>query len=338
MKLGVLLVLCVVGVSGLLHPYDGGFQSAQVSPSRTTESSRKAVSSKVDFYFASAYTPQEEEAMRDFFQRVADAKGNHEEATQLLLEAGYAFATVDLGDMKVGCIVPPSVVASDKSLVYHRLLKALSDMQLKLGEMRRFEELSPEAQEAILSYIELSESYDLRREHILETLGELSVSLEYGLVFYNSGGFPVASHRPPDQNVPLPKIKEPRSRAVRPLQTADKCTYLASKPLRMEILQTLQNEVYPEVVKRIKNMLREGYIDTLSEMGAPLQKLHAGLLGEGIVAGQLPKEWFHVREVAADEKLRGTLGLYLCIKSPAMLGEASGSVTICETIDERVLR
>jgi len=338
MKLGVLLVLCVVGVSGLLHPYDGGFQSAQVSPSRTTESSRKAVSSKVDFYFASAYTPQEEEAMRDFFQRVADAKGNHEEATQLLLEAGYAFATVDLGDMKVGCIVPPSVVASEKSLVYHRLLKALSDMQLKPGEMRRFDELSPEAQEAILSYIELSESYNLRREHILETLGELSIRLEYGLVFYNSEGFPVVSHKPLDQNVLLPRIKELRSRAVRPLPTADKCTYLASKPLRMEILQTLQNEVYPEVVKRIKNMLREGHTDTLSEMGAPLQKLHAGLLGEGIVAGQLPKEWFQGREVAADEKLRGTLGLYLCIKSPAMLGEASGSVTICEPIDERVLR
>jgi hypothetical protein len=322
---------------GFAPAYAGELQSAQTLQRNPSTPSQKA-GAPPDFYFASVYTLQEEEAVRGFFQRVADAKGNHEEATQLLLEAGYALATADLGDMKVGCIVPPSVVASEKSLVYHRLLKALSDMQLKLGEMRRFEELSPEAQETLLSYIELSESYGLRREHILETLGELSVSLEYGLVFYNSGGFPVASHRPPDQNVPLPKIKEPRSRAVRPLQTADKCTYLASKPLRMEILQTLQNEVYPEVVKRIKNMLREGYIDTLSEMGAPLQKLHAGLLGEGIVAGQLPKEWFHGREVAADEKLRGTLGLYLCIKSPAMPGEASGSVTICKPIDERVLR
>jgi hypothetical protein len=218
---------------GFAPAYAGELQSAQTLQRNPSTPSQKA-GAPPDFYFASVYTLQEEEAVRGFFQRVADAKGSHEEATQLLLEAGYALATADLGDMKVGCIVPPSVVASEKSLVYHRLLKALSDMQLKLGEMRRFEELSPEAQESILSYIELSESYDLRREHILETLGELSVRLEYGLVFYNSGGFPVASHRPPDQNVPLPKIKEPRSRAVRPLQTADKCTYLASKPLRMD--------------------------------------------------------------------------------------------------------
>ena len=338
MIIRILIVFCALRMCGFAPAYAGELQSAQTPQRNSSAPSQKADASPPDFYFASVYTLQEEEAVRGFFQRVADAKGNHEEATQLLLEAGYALATVDLGDMKVGCIVPPSVVASEKSLVYHRLLKALSDMQLQLGEMRRFEELSPEAQEAILSYIELSESYNLRREHILETLGELSIRLEYGLVFYNSEGFPVASHKPLDQNVLLPRIKELRSRAVRPLPTTDKCTYLASKPLRMEILQTLQNEVYPGVVKRIKNALREGYIATLSEMGAPLQKLHAGLLGEGIVAGQLPKEWFQGREVAADEKLRGTLGLYLCIKSPAMLGEASGSVTICEPIDERVLR
>ncbi len=106
MIIRLLIVFCALRMCGFAPAYAGELQSAQTLQRNPSTPSQKA-GALPDFYFASVYTLQEEEAVRGFFQRVADAKGSHEEATQLLREAGYAFATVDLGDTKVGCIVPP---------------------------------------------------------------------------------------------------------------------------------------------------------------------------------------------------------------------------------------
>lgn len=290
-------------------------------------------------YYGTAYTPEEEQLLQQAMRDLS-LPDKRREMLQQLAGSGYVVAEVPYGDALVACLIPPSLLYADHSLVLLNALLALA--QYPLQQSVRWSDLSEEAQQAVLMLFETQMPYDAeQRQWVLSHLDEVEISLKYTITLMDKDQNPVALYDPPSQRaVKIPaEALQWRAHGSRPqlswvMRRSQRGVEMLSEPVNLNRLEQLRERVYEHAVAYVREQNRKAYLEVLEAYLKPLRLGIEEWIGKQVEARQLNTEWLthRVRDIKGNEVIQVRDNLYFCLKRPAFPAERVRFVTDCNFI------
>lgn len=295
-------------------------------------------------YYGTAYSPEEEQLLQQAIRDLSLADKRQETLKQLT-EAGYVVAEVPYGDALVVCLIPPSLLCADHSLVLLNALLALA--QYPLQQPVRWSDLSEEAQQAVLLLLETQMPYDAeQRQWVYSHLDEVEISLKYTITLTDKDQNPVAFYDPPSQrSVKVPaealqwRAHGLRPQASRVMRRSGRGVEMLSEPVDLNRLEQLRERVYEHAVAYVREQNRKAYLEVLEAYLKPLRSGIEEWIGKQVEAQRLNPEWLtqRVREVGGIEGLVIRDGLEFCLKRRALPSEKVRRIESCIPINEMIV-
>jgi hypothetical protein len=303
----------------------------------------KATDNHDRLYYGAAYTPEEEEALKQAMRDLAAKK----EPTQLLTELarlGFVPAEVPYGERTIVCLLPPSLLYADHTLVMLNCLLALA--RYPLQQPVKWQDLPEDAKQAVLQMIETQLPFNgERRQWVLSHLDDVEVSLKYSVALTDKTGMPVAFYDPPWQKeVVLPDdLLRWRALGSRPgtrasvVRGTGRVVELLSETVELNYLERLREVVYKAALAHVREQNRRALVEVLEGLLKPCRSGIEKWIGKQVEARELDPAWLAGREIDGQEKLRVEDEVFFCIRTRALPGEGSIYVTPCIAIGERAI-
>lgn len=290
-------------------------------------------------YYGAAYTPEEEQLLQQAIRDLS-LPDKRQESLKQLAEAGYVTAEVPYGDALVVCLIPPSLLYADHSLVLLNALLALA--QYPLQQPVRWSDLSEEAKQAVLLLLETQMPYNAeQRQWVYSHLDEVEISLKYMIILMDKEQNPVASYAPPRQSsvkVPTEALQW-RAHGLHPraswcVRRSQRGVEMLSEPVDLNRLQQLRERVYEHAVAYVREQNRKAYSAVLEAYLKPLRSGIEEWIDKQVEAQRLSPEWLthKVRDIKGNEVVQVRDNLYFCLKRPAFPNEGVRAVTDCNFI------
>ena len=292
-------------------------------------------------YYGTAYTPEEEQLLQQAIRDLT-LPDKRQETLKPLIEAGYVVAEVPYGDALVVCLIPPSLLYADHSLVLLNALLALAPYPL--DQPVRWGDLSEEAKQAVLLMLETQMPYSAeQRQWVYSHLDEVEITLKYTITLMDKDQNPIASYDPPSQRlvkVPTEALQW-RAHGLRPqgsqvLRRSQRAVELLSEPVNLNRLEQLRARVYEHAVAYVREQNRKAFLEVLAAYLKPLRSGVEEWIGKQVEAHQLNPEWLthRVRDVGNNEQLTVRDSIGFCLKRRAFPDEHVRSVNSCIPISE----
>jgi hypothetical protein len=290
-------------------------------------------------YYGTAYSPEEEQLLQ---QAMRDLSLSHkrDEAIQQLKEGGYIVVEVQYGETLVVCLIPPSLLYADNTLILMNALLALS--QYPLQQPVRWSDLSEEAQQAVLLLLETQMPYNAeQRQWVIDHFDQVEISLKYRITLTDKEQNPVGAYDPPNQrSVKIPaEVLQWRAIGARPQlaqvrRRSERGVELLSVPVNLNRLEQLRKRVYEPAVAQLRERNRRAYQEVLEAYLKPCREGIENMVGKKVEARALDEAWLtqRSREIDDRELLEVRENLYFCLKRPAFPQEGARYVTDCNFI------
>lgn len=317
----------------------GALILAGAAPAQTSATQKPAELKML--YYGTAYTPEEEQLLLQTMRDLT-LPDKRQEAFKQLADAGYVVAEVPYGDALVVCLIPPSLLYADHSLVLLNALLALA--QYPFQQSVRWGDLSEEAQQAVLLLLETQMPYDAeQRQWVYDHLDEVEISLKYTITLMDKDQNPVALYDPPNQrSVKVPaealqwRAHGSRPRLAQVVRRSQRGVEMLSEPVNLNRLEQLRERVYEHAVAYVREQNRKAYLEVLEEYLKPLRSGVEEWLGKQVEAQLLNPEWLtqRVREINGSEKLSVRDSIKFCLRRKALPREGVRWIDSCIPISD----